>query len=208
MHFSKSSYFLLFFILIFFSNTSYSQIKISEQVNKAQVEKKKVKTQTQQNGKAIVDKSYLGKMSLAKQTIKVQLEKTEDKSERNELIKKLHQIDNTYYNPSVRTELIRKSRPGYASRAEAYRTLTPKQRQAELIKAEMKRIEIQPDIRGTVESRWDNIQAWEKQFHCTESVKECFAGSQLKCRFVLDRCYEYVNRETFKRVRARFAAPR
>lgn len=203
------SIYFLFLTLIFLSSPSYSQIKISEQVHKAKAEaqKKQVTVTQQKTNKVIVDKNYPNKMSAAKKTIKDELEKTDDKAKRNELIKKLYAIDNAYYEPSVRTELIRKTRPGYAARAEAYRTLTPQQRQQQLINAELKRIAIQPDIRGTLESRWNNIQAWEKQFHCKEATKQCFAGSMLKCRFILDRCYEYIDRSTFKMVRAKFATP-
>ncbi len=189
------------FLLTFLGAPAYSQIKISEEIHKTKAAQQK-KSVTY---KKIDSKDYLSKMSLAKKTIKEELEQTDDKAKRNELIKKLYQIDNAYYNDSIRTEMIRKTRPGYAARVEAYRTLTPKQRQIKLMEAELKQIEIQPQIRGTIESRWNNIQAWEKRFHCAQSAKECFAGSNLKCRFVLDKCYEYIDRQTFKKVRARFA---
>lgn len=203
---------ILLAFLILYSNQSSAQIRFSDKIKQLEDQQAKQPVQNQQKNQELkIDSSYLARAAAEKKKIKEELEKTSDPKKRNELILRLYKINNSYYDPKVRIEMIRKKYPGYASRVEAYKTLSKERRKAEVIKSKIQNMQLHPEIRGTLESRWENVPEWEKIYHCKNAVKECFAGASgalLKCRFVLDRCYEYIDKDTFKKVRGRFAPVR
>ncbi|MDX1948871.1 MAG: hypothetical protein SFT90_00020 [Rickettsiales bacterium] len=219
MKFSQKIFFSAFltFVGFIFVTSASAQLRISDKIIEAEKYKKLQENQQSQTANKIqnininnikVDSAYEKKMLLLRKKINEELEKTTDPKKEKDLILKLKEIDNSYYNPKFRTELIRKKYPGYAARIDAYSRLSEKQKQEQLIRAELENIKASPEIIGGIATRWDNLPDWEKQYHCKQSVKECFANELKKCRFVLDRCYEFTDKQTFKKVRMMFVPQR
>ncbi len=207
---------LAFFSLTISINDSFGQLRISDKI----LEAEKYNKQNKQNNNQATkieninlsrikpDKNYFDKMAIIRKKIYDELDKTSDPKRQHQLKMKLKEIDDSFYDPKVRTELIRKKYPGYAARIDATNALTEKQKKENLIRAELENIKINPAIIGGIESRWENLPEWEQQYYCKLSVKECFANELKKCRFVLDRCYEFTDNKTFKKVRMMFSPQR
>jgi hypothetical protein len=152
-----------------------------------------------------VDEKYVDNLIRKTNEIQLRLRGTYNPEKRSRLIMQFVALQEQFYKPEVRVELIRRKHPDIAKKIIQYRQIPIEQRK-EFIKAEMNRVrELNPYDLAESESKWPFLDDEERKEVCNAAYNNCQTKNEiLQCRFLIDKCRNYLAAEKYSEVDSRF----
>ena len=116
-------------------------------------------------------------------------------------MKKLLNLYNAYYHPSVRLELIRREHPEYAKKIADAMLMSDAEIQEEMDKELNRRIQNSPYINLEKITALTDMGGIKRKPICEEAASICLnQRAALNCNYVLDKCKGVVSDEVYEKL--------
>ena len=151
-----------------------------------------------------IDERFTTELIRKNAILEKRIRETRDPYKRDELIRKSMRLQSYFYLPEVRLQLIKKRHPSVAREIEEYNKI-PYAKRREAIDKEFQRIgELGRLKPNPTKSRWPTLNEEERIEVCEGAVRRCNNDQILDCRFVIDKCRDYLPDEVYNEIDDRF----